>query len=147
MADIEKVVIPALLIPLLLIISVAVYVSTTDSTSFAFETAKTLEDTGEDAAGESTEATTLYACKKDSVTAVTNTTNALTVSTGYNVTYTPFDVCTITVSANVPSGSILATYTAYDGEGYTAFDKLNDNTYTGFQLASLVPYVIIAMAI
>lgn len=147
MADVGKAVIPALLIPLLLIISISVYVKTTDSTGFAFEVAKTDEDTGEDAAGEEVEATPLYDCKYGSVTAVTNSTDTLTVSTDYNVTYNPFGECTITVGAGVPSGSILATYTAYTGDGYTAFEKMNTQTFTGFKLGSLLPFVVISMVV
>ena len=143
--DISKSVIPALIIPILLIVATSVYMSTTDSTSFVFEEAVSAEDTGTDAAAEEVTAYTVYPCKKDSITAVTNGTTAMTAVTDYNVTYTPLDVATIVVGAHIDAGDIKATYTAYKGSGYDAFDKMNDQSYAGFKLASLLPFVVIAM--
>jgi len=147
MVDISKSVVPALVVPLLLIISVAVYMSTTDSTSFAFETAVVAEATGDSASGAEVVTYTVSHCKDDSVTEVSNTTIALTVSDDYNVTYTPLGVATITVGEGVPGGAILVTYTAYKGDGYTSFDKMNTQTYAGFKLATILPYVILSMVI
>jgi len=147
MVDISKSVVPALVVPLLLIISVAVYMSTTDSTSFAFEVVKVDEDTGEDATGSAVEATPLYDCKIDSVTGVSNSTDVLTEGTSYNVTYQPLGTCTIDVGLEATAGSILVNYTSYSGDGYTAFDKMNTQTYAGFKLATILPYVILSMVI
>lgn len=145
--DVTKSVIPALMVPILIIIAASVYMSTMDSSGFAFEEAVSAEDTGTDASGEEVEASTVYPCKDDSVTTVYNGTDTLTASTDYNVTYTPFEAATITVGAHVTQGDIKATYTAYKGDGYDAFDKMNTQSYAGFKLASILPFVVIAMVV
>lgn len=147
MVDIQKAVIPALLIPLLLVIFVSVYMSTTDSTSYAFETAVAAEGTGTTAASAAGSAYTVSHCKDASVTAVANGSTAMTVVTGYNVTYSPLGVANITYSEDLTGGEITATYTAYKGDGYTAFDKMNDQTYSSFKIASIMPYVLVAMVV
>jgi hypothetical protein len=143
MADVFKTVLPALVIPLLLIVMVSVYMQSTDSTSFVWENTVTNESAGT-ADGDET-VTSANHCKPASVTAVYNGTDACALATCYTVTYTPLGTCD--VWTNATAGSILISYTGYTGDGYSAFDKMNDSAYSGFKLGSVLPYVIIAMAV
>lgn len=147
--DILKAMIPIVVVPLVLIVVVSVLTSTEDTSKFSFEVAKVAEDTGTDAAGEEVEASSLSHCKINSVTAAYNGSTLMTASTDYNMSYAAngFGVCTATVGAHVEAGDIKLTYTAYDGDGYTAFTKMNDNSYKGINLATLLPYVIAAMLV
>jgi hypothetical protein len=146
-----KTIIPALVIPLLLIIATAVYMETTDTTSFVFEETVTNESTGVTGDKTAKTADSAYDCKDDSVTAVYNGSTLMTAATQYNVTYVPLGVCTVSFggagAANITAGAINMSYTAYKGDGYTAFEKVNTGSYNGFKLASLLPYIVIAMII
>lgn len=143
MTDIMKVLLPALIVPLLLVIMVSVYMQTSDSTANVFEVAIVNESLG---TGETTSYYTDEHCKDAGITAVHNGSDTCAAATCYNVTYQPLGTANVTNGPGV-SGAMLVSYTSYSGEGYNAFDKIGDQTYSGFELASILPYVIIAMAL
>ena len=145
MVDVEKTIIPVLVIPLLLLIMVAVYMNAADNTKFVFEQTVTNETTGETADGANS-FSSKYDCKEDSLTAVTNGT--MTCGTNcYNVTYVNQGRAPCTFQTNATTGAILISYTAYKGDSYTAFEKVDNMALQGFKMSSLLPYVVIAMTI
>jgi len=145
MADVQKTLVPILIIPLVLLIIVTVFSTTQDATIYTWETTVTNESTGLTGSGESQTADSAEHCKVDSVTSAYNGSQLMTVSTDYNVSYPKLGVCTITT--NVGAGAVVWTYTGYNGSGYTAFDNISDQSYSGFKLASILPYVIVAMMV
>lgn len=145
MADVTSSIIPVLIIPLLLIISVAVYTNTAENSAFVFENTITNESSGVTGNCAAQTWTSDRDCEQDSVTAVYNGTHPANVTTNYNVTYQPLGTCNFTT--NVCLGAVSFTYTGMNGTGYTAFDKVNTNTFSGYKLASVLPYTVIAMAV
>ena len=141
-----KELLPALIVPLVLVIASAVFTGFSSNTASTFEEAIVNETIGT-ADGTAKDLETAYDCKEDSVTAVYNGTSKMTASTDYNVTYSPFDPCTISIGSHITTGTIKVCYTAYKGEGYTSFTKIREGTWGGYKLASLLPYIVIAMVV
>lgn len=142
--DLEKTVLPALIIPLIILAGVTIYRNTEDQSSFSFETAIADENTTKVGDGSET-FSSIYDCKDASVTSVKNGSTACATPDCYNVTYTPGGVCSFTSTA--ASGIFYISYTGYNGEGYTAFEQMSNNSYNGYNLASLLPFVVIAMIV
>ncbi|MHA1302750.1 MAG: hypothetical protein ACTSPI_03500 [Candidatus Heimdallarchaeaceae archaeon] len=145
MADVQKTLMPVLIVPLVLVLLVTVFSSTQDATVYSWENTITNESTGLTGDGTSQTATSDRHCKVDSVTSAYNGTTLMTAVTDYNVTYSNLGVCTINTS--VDAGAVVMTYTGLNGSGYTAFDNIGTQTYSGFKLASILPYVIVAMMV
>ena len=146
MVDVEKAIIPVLVIPLLLIIMVAVFMSSTEDTRFTFENTVTNESTGETADGDNA-FSSAYDCKEDSVTAVYNGSSNCATPACYNVTYVDEGTAPCTFVSKATAGAIKISYTAYKDEGYDAFEKVNNLAFQGFNLSSILPFVVVAMTV
>ena len=131
---------PALAVPLILIIFAAVFTNLSSTTIYSFEEAVTNETVGADAGTY----TTAYDAKDASVTAAYNGSSTCTIGELCNITYAPFSKATIVSSVD---GAIKVSYTKYDQGGYESYEKVRTGTWGGFKLASLLPYIIIAMIV
>ena len=145
-----KIVVPLLLIPLLLIIAGAVFTNFAGQSRSAFETAVTGEELGVLDSSPKTFYTD-YPAKVDSMTVtVKNETSGATVSADVTIDYNGgWEVAEVTVSSTTTGSDIkvYADYTAYAGSGWETFGRVRTGTWSGFKLASLLPFVIIAMTV
>lgn len=48
---------------------------------------------------------------------------------------------------NMTTGTKYYSYVFYGGTGYEAFEKISTQTYSGFKLGSLIPFILFAIAI
>lgn len=138
--QVEKL-LPALIVPMLLIVFAAIFASFTVNTQYTWE---------QNYANESVTITanigTVAHPPIKEVTAIYNATGGgqLTESTDYNVT-DPEDG-KITFGSNVES-TVKVTYTGHGGTGWEEYGKIKGGTWGGFKLASLIPYIIIAVIV
>jgi len=145
-----KMLLPALIVPLVLIISGAVFTNFASESRSAFETSVTNEELGTLDSSPKLFYTD-YPAKPDSMTVVVkNTTSGsvvtATVSIDYNGGYDEAEV-NVTSSTTGSDIKVYANYTAYTGSGWESFQKVRTGTWGGFKLASMLPYIIIAMIV
>ena len=143
--------IPALVIPLFIVISVVVFSSFATNTSYVFETAVINDSIGTAVAGTDQTYYSTYDAKINTSTSDTLVLyNGSWVCTNCTYHFDTFGTMTVTSGQNV-EGAMKASYTALGGvdyaDGYDAFDKTRVGTWSGFKLASLIPYLIIAVLI
>lgn len=80
----------------------------------------------------------------DETVTVTNT--SLTVNTGNYSTNTTH-IRLLAVGENYDDGNYDVSYTYYGGDAYDQLEATADQTYSGYQLGSLIPYILFAVAI
>lgn len=71
----------------------------------------------------------------------------LTQGTGYTVTDIDSGINIIDETQNGSDKSVVATYTYYGGTAQESIEKVGNQTYAGFNLGSVIPLILFAVAI
>lgn len=71
----------------------------------------------------------------------------LVLNTGYTVTDIDAGINIIDTTQNGSDKSVVATYTYYGGTAQNAIEKVGTQTYAGFNLGSVIPLILFAVAI
>jgi len=71
----------------------------------------------------------------------------LTQGTGYTITDIDAGINIIDELNNGSDKSVVAVYTYYGGTGQNAIEKVGTQTYAGFNLGSVIPLILFAVAI
>lgn len=152
-----KILITAVLtVPILLVIATSVITNFADTSRTVFENTITNEDLG---VVDSTPKIlyTDYPVKADSETLILkNTTSGSTLGTlvegtNYTINYNGgYSVATVNVTSVSTTGSdihVYGNYTGYSASGYTHYTNEYQQTLSGYNLASMLPLVYIAIVI
>lgn len=137
-------IIPAIVIPMLLVVGLLVYAnfseSVRESDVYVIDVADESLGTGVDNHTVDNVPMSETGC---SVVIVTNDSGTLTSS---NYTITDYETGTINVHT-CEDVALTIDYCYLGGDAWDAYDSTSDNTYAGFNLASILPLVIFAAAI
>jgi len=145
-----------LVIPLMLVVVLATVSGFSNSTQTAFLGTATTNAL----VGNSTDATTVLAPPYNILDDNTATCKVRLEGTTLTALSSPTGTCTVTENAgfdstittvtNASDPAIIRTYlnyTPYSKDGYSQFSKVTKQTYNGFNLGALLPYILIAMAV
>lgn len=150
MADIKYLVTALLAIPMILLLSLSVFQGMARNSRVNFEATVTNETIK--SAGSASDAwfTTTYAMKPNGTVALANSTGVgweaytnYTVDPDYAIDQSRVHLGSDLNATNV----VVMNYTGYTGTGYESYAKVYDQTISGYNLGSLTPYIIIALAI
>ena len=79
----------------------------------------------------------------DSISEIWNTTsNTREADFSYNE-----DSGVLTNKNTTTTGTYNVTYVGHGGDGWSAFENINTGVFNGYQLASLLPYIIVAVIV
>jgi len=137
-------------IPLTLLISLTVVDNMARNSLTAFE-GTAANQTLTPAAVIGTGATYIFpiVCKEGSITWVGNTTMQCVITGCYNHTYSGFNKNTEIVDTynKTMRGTLYGTCTPYSNSGFSSYQSIYDQTIAGNKIGSMVPYVMITLAI
>jgi hypothetical protein len=146
----KELIFAVLTVPIILIISVAVFQNFFSSSQSTFEQTTTNETLGTISSSPIT-FSTAYPSKVDSLTAYAkNITSGATVSISTSVDYkSGLEPAAVTITSATTGTDIkaYANYTAYAKEGYSSYTKTYTGTFSGFNLGALLPFILIAVTI
>lgn len=143
---------PVLVVPLFLLITAAVFNAFAANTQFSYETTYYNETQTPNAV---TNISVVAHPPIESVTACYNGTdgNLLTASTHYNVTEAP-NTETGEITWHPDSNDTVnrtggpnCTYVGHGGGGWDTYDLVRTGTWSGYKLASQLPFIIIALTV
>lgn len=150
----EKTLISALvIIPVIIILGTVTFTNFADNSRTSFETAVVNELLG-NMSGYPTSFTTDYYVSQTTTPTfyAYNGTRAtiITVHSNETIDYQQgYGLATVTVWANESAADVQVymNYTAYAGTSYNTFNSIRGQTYTGYNMAGLLPFIYIAIAI
>jgi len=120
----------------------AVFVSFSDGTKFIYEQAIVNESLGTGAGTY----TTAYDAKANTTAAQIAIYNGTDVCGDCTLSFTPGESATMVAGSDVV-GAIEMSYTGYSIGAYESFEKIGSGTESGYNLASMIPYIIVAVTI
>jgi len=148
---VQKLIAAVLAVPMILIISVAVFQSMAFQSRSPFEQAVTNELLGVVSASPSIFNTAYPAKEGSAAVTVKNVTSGAVISgASATINYkSGLDPAVVTVSSPTVGSDIKAyiNYTAYSGEGYSEWTRTYRGTLSGMNLGSLLPFIYIAIAV
>jgi hypothetical protein len=137
-------------IPLTLLISLTIVDNMARNSLTAFE-GTAVNQTLDPAAVIGTPATytSPQVCKEGSITFVGNTSHKCHPNICYNQTYAGFNEPFTIVDTNnaTMKGTLYLTCTPYSSSGFSSYQSVYDQTIAGNKIGSMVPYIMIALAI
>lgn len=145
-----KELIPALVVPMMLLISVSVFTRFQAGADYQWETVYNESVTFTDNASWmelshpplDEGGTVIVANYTDVFPASASSTNSVEA----NYSYTS-EAILLRNNATYVQGTYNVSYTGHGGDGWDSYDDIKDGTMSGYSLASLVPYVIVAVLV
>jgi len=146
----QKLIAAVLIIPMILVISTAVFQQFAFQSRTSFEESVTNELLG--VVDSSPKTFTLdYPAKPNSASVwVLNTTSNSTVSSNVSIDYkSGLEPASVAVNASATGNDIkaYANYTAYSASGYSEWKKTYTGTFTGLKLGANLPFIYITIAV
>ena len=134
-----------LTVPIILLISTTVFHGIFSGSQNVFEVAVVNETMGAAPFTGSTD----YPAKYGTITCSNSTDNCQNATVqnctiNYNSGLSPASVDT---TAGLKAGTVYCSYTAYSKEGYSSYVKTYQGTFSGYNLGSLIPFVLVAMLV
>lgn len=152
----EKMLVSALLtIPIVIILGAVTFTNFADNSRTSFEATQVNEFLGNTTSTHTSFTTDVFVSQSTTPTFTfynfttgwdfTNaTSNNVNVTIVYNQGYA---LANVTVFGNETGVSAYMNYTGYTGTAYTSFNTIRGQTYSGYNLAGLLPFITIALAI